>query len=98
MARDYMTLSPARYLHPAARVPAPERSQELVGEEESAFTNEGAPPPGIVGACPREPVRVSYVIAQERRVTRPILSLSAEASTRRNLRHPSPQGTRRVPR
>ena len=67
--------------------PAPEVGQlDLHAPEEDEFTNEGAPPPGVVRIRQREPVRVSYRVAPPARTARPILSLTPDALSRRRAR------------
>lgn len=82
-----MKHSSVKFTKPVFYSPAPEREIEFPGEDEEAFTNEGAPPPVAVEAQSREPVRVSYILAPMRSPTRSILSLDPESLVRRKMRH-----------
>jgi hypothetical protein len=64
--------------------PDPPRRPETLAEEEDEFTNEGAPPPGVVGTDLPAPGHGTFTEPRQER--RPILSLSRAASLRRQHR------------
>lgn len=64
--------------------PDPPRQPETLADEEDEFTNEGAPPPGVVATELAEPAHGT--LNEPRHAQRPILSLSRAASLRRQHR------------